>query len=117
MRALLIVSLILVFLRPAVADCVTGDHFACATLDGFDEVVAALKAGKQNAIHTPGCDYTEPGHKLEVIGPMIALGEPIAIFYGDSAVTRASGVPDAFRSLAQSGWVHVWTVKENVVCN
>ena len=56
MRALLIVSLPLIFLRPAAADCVTGDHFACATLEGFDDVVAALKAGKQNAIHAPGCD-------------------------------------------------------------
>jgi hypothetical protein len=117
MRALLIFSLLLILLRPAVADCVTGDHFACATLDGFDEVVAALKAGSQNAVHTPGCDYTEPGHKVRVIGPMLALAEPIAIFYGDSAVTKASGVPDVFRSMAHSGWVDVWTVKENVVCN
>ncbi len=113
----LIVSLLLIFLRPAIADCVTGEHFACVTLDGFDEVAAALKAGNPNVIHTPGCDYTEPGHKVEVIGPMAALAEPIAIFYGDSAVTRASGVPDVFRSLAQSGWIHVWTIKENVVCN
>jgi hypothetical protein len=117
MRVLLIVGLLLISFRPAVADCVTSEHFACMTLDGFVEVMAALKAGNQNVIHTPGCGYTEPGHKVEVIGPMVALGEPIAIFYGDSAVTKGSGVHDVFRSFTESGWVHVWTVKENVVCN
>jgi hypothetical protein len=96
--------------------CLTSDHFACLSSDAFFKARSALRDGDQKTFFALPCDFTEPGHKVEVLGPTIADSQLIAIFYGDSPVTKRSGIRDIFRGSAINGWVHVWTIKENLVC-
>jgi hypothetical protein len=99
------------------AECVTADHFACLTREGFDKAILALLINDQGSFYAAGCDFTEPGYKVEVLGPVTGLGQLVAIFYGHSPVTKPSGIADIFRASASpSGWAHVWTIEQNIVC-
>jgi len=105
---------LLIGIREAAADCVTGDQFACLSSFGYIKALTAFRETDAAAFFSLDCDFTEPGHPAKVMSDYNfdgVNGKKVTVQYD------RRGKPDLFRrNMSPTGRVVAFTIEQNVIC-